>query len=130
MDGIIIMPDGSINYEDVAKSQLGEHATKEKIDEKIKELKAQYEADQQKLKEKQQRDAILEAGTLTSDGEFWFNEEWAKVFMTKVATAKSVGFTYIKWKNAKREVVEVPLDKADEYMKEMITTLDKVYLGE
>jgi len=75
------------------------------------------------------RAVILESGTLTSDNKFWFNEKWAKVFMTKVASAESVGFTYVKWKNAKREIVEVPLDQAKVYIKEMIAVLDKIYLG-
>ena len=104
-------------------------AEKEQIDTKVKELEAQYEADQIKQKAKKQRQDILNAGTLTADGLFWFNEEWSKVFMTKVISAENVGFTYVKWKNAKREVVEVPLPKAKEYIKEMIAILDKIYLG-
>jgi hypothetical protein len=124
-------PDGKIYPVALAKTILGIDNDKDlSVITLANELKSEYEQLDQKLKEKQERDAILEAGTLTSDGEFWFNEEWAKVFMTKVATARAVGFTYVKWKNAKREVVELPLDKADEYMKEMIATLDKVYLGE
>jgi hypothetical protein len=96
---------------------------------KVKELEAQYEADKIKAKEKADRQDILTAGTLTDDGLFWFNEEWSKVFMTKVLSAENVGFTYVKWKNAKREVVQVPLPKAKEYIKEMIAILDKIYLG-
>ena len=103
--------------------------TKEQIEAKMQELEAQYKADQIKQKAYNDRAVILESGTLTSDNEFWFNEKWAKVFMTKVASAESVGFTYVKWKNAKREIVEVPLDQAKVYIKEMIAVLDKIYLG-
>ena len=68
-------------------------------------------------------------GMFTADGEFWFNEKWATVFITKALSAEFIDLPAIQWKDAKGAVVQVPLDKAKVYIGEMIEALDKVYLG-
>lgn len=127
---LILMPDGTMNYEDVARDNLADSATELEVTSEVARLTAEYEAKQLKVVAKANRQKLLEDGTLTADGLFWFNEEWAKVFMTKVATARGIGLNSMKWKNANKEVVDIPLDKANEYMKEMIEILDKIYLGQ
>ena len=82
-----------------------------------------------KKKMKSDRQELLNNGTLTSDGKFWFNEEWAKVFMTKVSSAESIGLTYVNWKDANGIVTQVDLIDAKAYVGEMIVILDKIYLG-
>jgi len=81
---------------------------------------------------KMERDTKLAKGTLTSDGKFWFNESLAKVFILKaIATDFSSTLTSgksFKWKTASGDIVDVTLKEAKAYTKEIIATLDSIYL--
>jgi len=103
--------------------------TPEQIQKRSLKIEEEYELTKAADKLKAERTALLDNGMTTADGEFWFNEKWATVFMTKALSAEFVGLPAIQWKDAKGVVVQVPLDKAKVYIGEMIEALDKVYLG-
>jgi len=83
-----------------------------------------------KVEAKMIRDTALYKGTVTKDKKFWFNEDTGVKFCIKMNTTISIGEKSFKWVNAKREVVEVSISDAKKYAKEILATLDKVYLGE
>jgi len=77
-----------------------------------------------------ERQALLGKGLVTADGKMWFNEKYATMFIVKVSGAIACKLKSVKWKNANREVIEVSVNDAKVYIKEIIEALDTVYLGE
>jgi hypothetical protein len=104
------------------------------IDEKIKELYYSSKYDEmsnyslvlyQKEQAKQQRNQLLKKGTKSQDGKMWFNFDSASMFIQAVSTLE--GGETLPWYDANREKVELTLDEAKAYAKEIRLDMQKVY---
>jgi len=128
VNGTVLVPseDGNAQYEDLKLWLLNNTPEPEFTEEELVAL----EVRKTKKAKKAKRAELLEKGMLTADGKMWFNEKYATMFMVKVSGAIACKLKSVKWKDANREVVEVSIDDAKVYIKEIIEALDTVYLGE
>jgi len=79
------------------------------------------------IEEQMKRDNALQDGFITSDGKFWFNEDYGLKFIAKVGAKVLLKEPTLKWKDVQRKVVEVPIEEAIKYTKEILDKIDEIY---
>ena len=109
--------------------------TSEEIVAKAIELETKFEIDSQRKVFNDARAELLDEGALTQDGRLWFNEEVAMMFLQKATSHKAINEgiadenkTMFRWRDKDRLEIVLTPEELILYSKEIIETLDKIYL--
>ena len=101
--------------------------TEEEILVKIAENDEKEALQAEKDKLKAEKELKLKNGFITADGVMFFNEAFGYIFAETLSTALVLDEKTVTWKSAAREQIDIDIDTAKVYLKEIQLFLKSVH---